>query len=81
MTVIFDAALAVALLLIVSWVAIFGTIGGLLSHTRDGSAIEGFVLGALLGPFGWVFTWFRTREAAGRRIEETDTGSDGWSTL
>ena len=46
-----------------------GAVGALLGHSR-GNTGNGFWLGALLGPLGWLLTWI----GPDRRTPETTAG-------
>lgn len=52
---------SIVLLIVMTWVAIFGGIGALLSHSRGGSAQAGLAWGAGLGPVGWLTILWTTR--------------------
>lgn len=59
-------------LVIIVWVAIFGTAGALIARLRDGSALVGFLWGALLGPIGLILAFFFSKP---RRVTD-DGGAD-----
>ncbi len=61
MTVL-NVVFSIFLLIVLSWVAVFGGVGGLLARTRGGSAAAGIAWGTLLGPFGWLGIVWTTRE-------------------
>jgi hypothetical protein len=61
MSTIVNAAVGVLVLIVMTWVIIFGGIGAVLSRSRAGSAATGLAWGALLGPIGWIVIWVRTR--------------------
>jgi hypothetical protein len=66
------------------WAAIFGGLGALLAHKRNGSPRTGMALGTLLGPIGWAIVWWRTRTSVPGQLRlPTLTGmeSGGWDTL
>lgn len=62
--------ISVLLLIVVAWIAIFGGIGSLLSHSRGGSASAGVAWGTVLGPVGWLVILWTTRGGATGLNEE-----------
>ena len=67
--------LAVVLLLIVGvWLAVFGGIGALLAPRRGRTAVNGFLLGALLGPIGWAVVLLRPRAVIRGRNRQSGVG-------
>jgi hypothetical protein len=56
-------ALVVIVMIILTWVAIFGGIGAVISSSSGKSPVLGFALGALFGPIGWLVTWLICRQA------------------
>jgi hypothetical protein len=62
---------SVLLLIVLTWVLIFGGIGALLSRSRGGTVPAGIAWGVGLGPFGWLAILWLTREiSAPARSEE-----------
>ena len=51
----------ILLLVVATWIAIFGGIGALLSRSRGGSVPGGLAWGAGLGPVGWLAILWLTR--------------------
>ena len=49
--------LQVLLLIILSSLALFAAGGGWVSHLKNRQPLEGFVLGAVLGPIGVLVVW------------------------
>ena len=62
MTVL-NLVFSIFLLIVVTWVAIFGGVGGLLARARGGSAAAGIAWGVILGPVGWLGIVWTTRGA------------------
>ena len=62
METVVGAFVGVMLLIVITWIAIFGGIGALLSRSREGTVLAGLVWGACLGPFGWAAILYLTRE-------------------
>lgn len=55
-------ALAMTLLLVVSvWVVGFGTVGATLATRSGRRSSTGFALGAMFGPVGVIWLWWRSR--------------------
>jgi hypothetical protein len=54
---------SILLLIVVTWIAIFGGIGALLSRSRGGSTPAGLAWGMGLGPIGWLAILWTTRPA------------------
>jgi hypothetical protein len=54
----------VLLLVVLTWIAIFGGIGALLSRVRGGTAPAGLAWGTGLGPIGWLAILWTTRQAS-----------------
>lgn len=50
-------------MLVLVWVAVFGGLGALVARSLGVSGVFGFVVGAALGPIGWLVTWLRSRPA------------------
>jgi hypothetical protein len=67
MQTVIGVFVSVVLLIVVTWIAIFGGIGALLSRARDHSLSTGFAWGAGLGPVGWLVILWVTRE---RRVTD-----------
>jgi hypothetical protein len=55
------AFVSILLLIVMSWITIFGGIGALLSRSRGGTIPAGLAWGSGLGPFGWVAIYLTTR--------------------
>lgn len=92
----FNIALGFILLIIGTWVLIFGGIGLMLARSLGQNPVLGFALGTILGPLGWLITWLMgkrngiTRAAAGfagnvgDAIDLPDPGAGGddpWADL
>jgi len=58
---VLGAFVSILLLIVMSWIAIFGGIGALLSRSRGGTVPAGLAWGSGLGPFGWVAIYMTTR--------------------
>jgi hypothetical protein len=56
---------SVLVLVVFTWVAIFGGVGALLSRARGGSTVSGLAWGIVLGPIGWLVTIWTTRGGSG----------------
>jgi hypothetical protein len=70
----FLGIVVVVLVLIVgTWVAVFGGVGALLAKARDGRTMQGFWWGTLLGPIGWIVIVVR-----GRRSRRDPVALDEW---
>jgi hypothetical protein len=54
-------ALLIVVMIILTWVAIFGGVGAAIASSYGKSPVIGFAFGSLLGPLGWLFTWFSGR--------------------
>lgn len=52
---------SIVLLIVVTWIAIFGGIGAVLARSRGSSGPVGFAWGAGLGPIGWLAILWTTR--------------------
>lgn len=63
MTVL-NLVLSIFLLIIVTWMVIFGAIGGLLARARGGTVAAGVAWGVVLGPVGWLAIVWSTRGGA-----------------
>lgn len=50
-----------AMVVVLGWTCLFGSAGAVLARARGGIVIQGFLLGALLGPIGWGITYWTTR--------------------
>ena len=57
----FTILFALGIMLIGTWLVIFGAGGAFLSRSYGQSATLGAVLGSLLGPFGWMIIWLTNR--------------------
>jgi hypothetical protein len=68
---VLNIAFAMLFLFVLVWVLIFGGIGAVLSRSREGTAVAGFVLGTLLGPIGWGVVFWKTRASH----RPTDSGA------
>lgn len=53
---------SILLLIVATWIAIFGGIGALLSRSRGGSVPAGLAWGTGLGPLGWLAILWTTRK-------------------
>ena len=60
MTVL-NIVFSVFLLIVVTWISIFGGVGGLLARARGGAVAAGIAWGVILGPFGWLGIVWTTR--------------------
>lgn len=58
---VLGAFVSILLLVVITWVAIFGGIGALLSRSRGGTVPAGLAWGSGLGPIGWVAILLTTR--------------------
>jgi hypothetical protein len=67
--------ISVLLLLVITWIGIFGGIGALLSRKRGGSAPAGLAWGTVLGPVGWLVIIWTTREGESALIAEQQAPS------
>lgn len=63
MTVL-NVVFSIFLLIVLTWVLIFGGVGGLLAWTRGGAVATGIAWGVVLGPLGWVGIIWTTRAVA-----------------
>lgn len=75
MSTVVNTLLGFLVLVVATWIAIFGATGALLARARDGSPWEGFAWGALLGPLGWLAVYLSTRRS--RRIGSVTVGDGG----
>lgn len=57
----FNIALGFILLVIGTWVLIFGGIGLMLARSFGQNLVLGFALGTVLGPIGWLVIWLVSR--------------------
>jgi hypothetical protein len=64
------AALVVTVMIILTWVVIFGGVGVAIARSSGGSAVLGFALGAVLGPIGWLITWLVARQTGSDDLGE-----------
>ena len=70
---------SIFLLIIVTWMAIFGGVGGLLARARGGTVAVGIAWGVCLGPFGWLGIIWTTRGSARRlRQDSYPTSEPEW---
>lgn len=60
MTVL-NVVFSIFLLIISTWIAIFGGVGGLLARARGGTLAVGIAWGVVLGPIGWLIVVWATR--------------------
>lgn len=72
----------ILLLLCLAWIVFFGGIGVVIARRMHSDAVIGFILGVLLGPFGWLLTWLLGRRRGARHPGRTrsaldDTASGG----
>jgi len=67
---VLELIVSVLLLLIATWIAIFGGIGALLSRNRGGSTPAGLAWGTGLGPLGWLVIIWTMREGESLPISE-----------
>lgn len=63
MQTVLGVFVGVLLLVVLTWIAIFGGIGALLSRARGGTAPAGLAWGTGLGPVGWLAILWITRKA------------------
>lgn len=57
----FNIALGFLILIVGTWVLIFGGIGLMLARSLGQNAVLGFALGTILGPIGWLAIWLMAR--------------------
>ena len=57
----FTAFFALAVMIIATWLVIFGAGGAFLSRSYGQSSVLGATLGSLLGPLGWMIIWMTNR--------------------
>jgi hypothetical protein len=74
MQTVFNIALSILFLFVAGWVIVFGGIGSLLSTSRGGTKLVGFLWGTLAGPIGWLAILWTTR--GGHRLP---AGGAPWS--
>lgn len=65
-----SAALVVIVMVILTWVVIFGGVGIAIASSNGRSAVLGFSLGAILGPIGWLLIWLIARQAASGELSD-----------
>lgn len=65
-----SAALVIVVMIIFTWVAIFGGVGIAIANSNGRSAVLGFSLGAVLGPFGWVLIWLIARQSSSGELPD-----------
>lgn len=65
------AFVSVMLLIVISWIAIFGGVGALLSRSRGGTVPAGLAWGTGLGPLGWVAIYMTTKPSPLAPPEQT----------
>ncbi len=63
MTVL-NVVFSIFLLIVFTWMLIFGGVGGLLARARGGGVAAGIAWGVVLGPFGWLAIIWATRLTA-----------------
>lgn len=76
MNAVLDFIVWLLVLVVAVWIGIFGAAGALVARMRDGSALIGFLWGALLGPIGVVIAYFFSGSAPHR-----DGGHDGGTSV
>ena len=69
MNSVFSAVLITLLVLVVSWIMIFGTAGWLLAKRRGFPPPGGFLVAAFFGPLGLCFIYWKSR----RNQKSSDT--------
>lgn len=74
MTVL-NLVFGIFLLFVVTWMAIFGGVGGLLARARGGAVAAGIAWGIVLGPFGWLGIVWTTRRSA-REVRLSDLAAE-----
>jgi hypothetical protein len=62
---VLNVVFSIFLLIVITWICIFGGVGGLLARARGGSVAAGIAWGVILGPFGWLGIVWTTRASAG----------------
>lgn len=67
---IFGTVVEIIVLVVLVWVAIFGTGGALIARDRGGSSAMGFLLGSIAGPIGWIILWLGSGRFGKRRSRE-----------
>ena len=67
----------VGVMMIGTWLVIFGAGGAFLSRSYGSSMTIGAVLGILLGPLGWGIIWFINRAEDEVLPDPTDSTSIG----
>lgn len=70
---------SILLLIVSSWIAIFGGIGALLSRSRGGSVPSGLAWGTGLGPVGWLVIFWITRSVTEGPVVEPTLSTQGSS--
>lgn len=61
METVIGAFVSIVVLIVITWIAIFGGIGALLARSRGGSVPAGLAWGSGLGPVGWLVILWTTR--------------------
>jgi len=60
-----DAAVVFLLLVVGTWVALFGVTCAIVNRRRSRSPVSGALLGVVFGPFGLIWQWWALRRPAG----------------
>lgn len=60
-----DAIVLFLVLVVAVWTIGFGVLGATVARSSGVGAPLGFTIGAVLGPFGLAWLWWRTRRADG----------------
>lgn len=58
---VIGVVLLIVVMIILTWIAIFGGVGAAIASTYGKPPVIGFALGSLLGPVGWTITWLTGR--------------------
>jgi len=61
---VLNVVFSIFLLIVFTWMLIFGGVGGLLARARGGGVAAGIAWGVVLGPFGWLGVLWTTRAGA-----------------
>lgn len=59
---IVEVLLQAVLLIVVTYIAVFGGVGALLARSRSGGMLWGFIVGFLVPFAGWAWIAWRTRD-------------------
>ena len=71
---VIGAMFLIVVLIVATWVAIFGGVGAMLARSYGRSAVVGLAWGTVLGPIGWLIVWLTNVRG---RTSSTPARADG----